>query len=315
MIISIIAFIIAILVLAKASDWTIDGATKIARYLKLSDLVIGFFLIAFATSLPELSVAISSSLSHAGGISLGNILGSNIVNMTLTIGLVAIVGKNIHIKKEDIKQLSTAVLIAIIIIPLIIFSLYLSLLEGIILILLFIIFLLYTLKQEISLEYKGRIPSRKKAIHGLGYFMIGIVLVITSSSFAIEQGIRIIENFGITQSFLGATLIALGTALPELMVSIRAINKKHFNLALGNILGSCIINLTLILGLAAILAPIPIEQPIITIISIFVIISTLLLYYFLKTHDRLKKTEGIILILIYFAYISVLFIFQTNLLG
>lgn len=309
---SIGAFICSIIILAKASDWTIEGASKIARYLKLSDLVIGFFLISFATSLPELSVAVSSGLAHSGGISLGNILGSNIVNLALTGGLMAIIAKKINIKKQDIKQLNKVTLVSIIILPFILLSSQLGLLEGIILILLFIIFLMYTLKEEISLEYNGNRPTRKETINGLGYFIIGIFLVILSSSYAVENGISIINAYGITQSFLGATLIALGTALPELMVSIRALNKKHFDLALGNILGSCIINLTLILGIAAILSPILIEQPIITIICIFLFISILTLHYFLKTDNTLKRKEGIVLVLIYLIYLFAVFYIQTQ---
>ncbi|MCC7552051.1 sodium:calcium antiporter [Candidatus Micrarchaeota archaeon] len=314
MIFSILAFVISILILAKASDWTITGAISIARYLKLSDLVIGFFLISFATSLPELSVAISSGLSHAGGISLGNILGSNIVNIALTAGVMGILGKTIFIKKEDIKKLNKMILISIIIIPFILLSPQLGVLEGIILILLFLIFLMYTIKNEISLEYEGKRPTRKQAITGLSYFLIGISLVIFSSSYAVENGIHIIVNFGITQSFLGATLIAIGTTLPELMVSVKALQKKHFNLALGNILGSCIINLTLILGIGAVLAPIIIEQPIIFIISFFLMVSIITLHHFLRTDNRLKRNEGIVLVMVYIVYLLTLFAIQTHIL-
>ncbi len=311
MLIPIIFLIISIIVLAKASDWTIDGATTIARHLKLSDLVVGFLLLSFATSLPELSVAISSGLSDAGGISLGDILGSNIVNISLVIGLVAIFAGEILIKKEDIKQLSRVVLVSIVIIPFILLNSYLGIVQGIILIVLFLVFLFYTLKEEISLEYKGEQPSRKKTIKGLRNFIIGIFLIIVSASFAVENSIIIIEHFSLSQSFIGATVIAIGTSLPELFVSIRAIRKKYFNLALGNALGSCIINLTLILGLLSILSPITLEKSVLTVIGTFAIISAVVMYYFLKTKNKLTKFEGMVLVLIYVIYLITLFLTQT----
>ncbi|MFA5382339.1 MAG: sodium:calcium antiporter [Candidatus Micrarchaeia archaeon] len=312
MLISIVLLFISILILAKASDWTIDGATTIAKYLKLSDLVIGFLLLSFATSLPELSVAITSGLSNAGGISVGNIFGANIVNITLAIGVMTLFTKEILINKKEIKQLSRIVLISIIIIPIILFNTHLGFIQGIILLLIFILFLYYTLKEEISLEFKGEIPTRKETINGLGYFIIGISLIIISASFAIEKSIYIISYFGITQSFLGATLISIGTTLPELTVGIRSIQKKHYNLALGNALGSCIINLTLILGLVSLLSTTFLEKPMILIIGFFAIISSVLLYYFLKTKNKLTKNEGLILVIIYLIYLITLFIMQLS---
>lgn len=310
MIIPLLFLIGATIVLAKSSDWTIDGATTIARYLRLSDLVIGFLLLSFATSLPELSVALASGASNAGGISLGDILGSNIVNLTIAVGVVAIIAGEIIIRKEDIKNLSRVVLASIIIIPFILLNSSLGLIHGVVLIVLFLIYLFYTLHERISIGADEERISRKKAVRGLGYFILGIVLVLVSAFVVIDNAIVIIDYFGITESFLGATLIALGTSLPELTIGLRAVKKKYFNLALGNALGSCIINLTLILGITSILAPFSFERPIVITIGIFAIFSAIIMYYFIKTKSKLTKHEGMFLFLIYILYLVAIFIVQ-----
>jgi len=289
----------------------VDGASAIALKLGMSSGLIGLTIVAFGTSAPELLVSVSAALKGNSDISIGNVIGSNIANIGLVLGFSGVFYP-IMIKRTHLRfdYLIT------ILVSLLFFGLSyngnIQIWEGLLLFGLFIIFNLYLFKsvkggvnEEPGHEAEEEIENVKGYgwIAALGLFVGGIVGLYFGSNLLVENAVLISREFGVSERIIGVTIIAIGTSLPELITSIMAALAKETDMALGNILGSNIMNILSIIGLTAIIQPINVSPEFIQSDFIWMIGFTLILFPLMKTKMQISRLEGVILLLGYFAYL------------
>jgi cation:H+ antiporter len=333
--VDLIVFIVALGILIKASDFFVDSAERIANYLNISSYIIGFTLVAIGTSLPELVSSIAASIYNSPGLVVGNIVGSNIANIGLILGCTAIIGTITNIKKRVFYK-EGFFLIGISVI-LLLFSLNFSIgrIEGIILLLLFIAYSFYIIQFNIFKRLYETIPLMKdfieyrifkktkkqkikegiikenKPIFAILKEIAIITLSCAAMIFAVKYLIPSAKNLalglGISETIVGITMLAVGTSLPELMVAISAVRKGLGDLLIGTIIGSNISNILLVGGSSAILSNISISPISVIYFIPFMILLTISLLAFIKIKWELKRLEGVILVLLYFAFIVSLY--------
>ncbi|MFH1784842.1 MAG: sodium:calcium antiporter [Candidatus Micrarchaeota archaeon] len=310
-----IILIISIAILARSSSAVIDSAAKLANYFRVSQVAIGFILLAVATSLPELSVSIISSVSGQGAISAGNVFGSNITNILLILGLGAFIYK-LKIHASSLKDIAIVLLLTTVISVYIVFNSYvqqkvLGLFEGIALLTIFGVYVWHTLKKKPVADGKEeKLVKKEEAFHAFIIFSIGVLFVMISSGFVVDSAVKLARIAGIAESFIGATIIALGTSLPELTIDLQAIRKKHYGLAIGDAIGSNMANLTLVLGTASVINPIEVQLPIFMVALLFAVVANTLFFYVAAVNKGIKKLGGAVFILIYLVYIATIFFLQ-----
>lgn len=302
-------FIIGIILLTKGSDVLVDGTTKIALYFGIPLFIISAVIIGFGTSAPELAVSVGAGLGNNAGISLGNIVGSCIANILLILGIGAII-KPIKINIVGIKKESIIVLLSSTI--LLVFA-SISLLDkyhiigGIIFILIFIgalyIYILGAKQQKQKLDIKNIQKLQKNIL----LIILGIISVIFGAWLLIESTISIATTLSIPPFFIALSVVAVGTSLPELIVTITASRKDKSDITLGNILGSNMFNIFLILGLSALLIPLNANNEIDKIIILF--LTTMCVFPFLYTGHTLTRKVGIFFLIGYAIFICYSFIF------
>ncbi len=300
MIDTILILLLSLAILGKSAQVVIDNSITLARFFRISELAVGFILLSVATSLPELAVSIVASLEKQGGIVIGNILGSNIANIGIVLGVSVFLSTISFTKRESsdlIKILSLTLII-----PFIVFF-YIGSFIGIVLLLIFIIYAYFILRQKIDLDGSERIKP-KKAVISAFMFMIGVLLVIGSSKYVVDSAVQVAGLFGVSNAFIAATLIALGTSLPEFAVNLSAVKNKHPSLAIGNVIGSCVTNLTLIMGISALINPLNANFFALLNLIIFLTIMNISVLYFLNYRKSLGRNEGFVLIGIYLIFLA-----------
>lgn len=305
--------IIGFIFLIKGADVLIDGATSLARRLKVSDLVIGLTVVAFGTSAPELSVNMLAAFKGTTDIALGNIIGSNIVNILLILGVSSIIYPLTVSKgtvwKEIPLSLLAAVVLAILANDQIIdhqaFS-GLTRIDGLILLLFFMIFLVYSfsIAQKIA-GMDDQISSNTKGVfQSLLLVVIGLCALTLGGKWIVDGAVFIAQKFKVSETFIGLTIVAVGTSLPELATAIVAAFKKNPEIAIGTVVGSNIFNIFFILGLTATIKPIVFHGSINSDIGVLVFASLLLfLFMFTGGKRKLDRWEGIIFCCFYAGYI------------
>ncbi|MBU1120806.1 MAG: hypothetical protein ABIE23_02625 [archaeon] len=305
MLIETIIFIVGFIFLFKGSQIVIDSSIKISEYLGISRLAVGFIIVAMATSIPDFMVAVNASLIGETPMAIGDALGSSIANITLVLGIAALI-RNLNVKREQTIA-SAELLFLISLVPLIILSRgTVTQIEGMLLLLFFAFYCFFILKKKFTMNITGKI-SKKESKKAFFFFVIGISIVILSAHFVVSSGASIASSIGISSALIGMTVIAFGTTLPELAIDLAAIRKGHTALAVGDILGSCVINLTLVMGTAIIINPIGAAfEQFSTAIIILVVVNSLLTYALLK-HEGITKTLGIVFILIYILFLLIQF--------
>ncbi len=308
--ITILFLIIFIAILAKSSDYVVNSSIKISEFFGISHLAVGFLLISTATSIPELSVSVVSSSLGEGAIALGNVFGSNIADILLILGAVALF-YGFKIKKMEFDTILPILIISSLVAFSLLFFSTVERIFGIILLGLYVLYAYYILKKKVAID-KGNHVSKKEAGKAFLIFFISILVVIYSSILIVENASALAEELGIAKGFIGATIIAVGTSLPELAVDLQAVRKKKYSLAIGDAIGSVMTNTTLVLGVAALIHPIVFDIDIAHVYLIFNIIACAALYYILKTTDWIGKKSGIVLILLYVAYLVALVLTQLG---
>ncbi len=311
-----ILFVVGIYFLVKSAGWIIDGSSSLAKKLGVSSLIIGLTVVGFGTSLPELIVNLFAAINGAPEIAFGNIIGSNISNILLILGIAAMAG-NIKIKSETIwKQIPFALLSAFVLFILtgkIFFNgnnLF-SWNDGLILLAMFAIFLYYIFqiaskdRKHIGFVEGSNEPNSRIILK----LAIGLIGIYFGGKWVVDGAVFIAGQFGLSEFLISATIIAIGTSLPELVVSIMAVMKKNVDLAVGNIIGSNIFNVLWVLGIVPFVAPLQIPEFIGFDIGIM-FLATLLLFIFMfvgKKHG-LSKKEGAAFVLFYILYIAYIII-------
>jgi len=321
-VIALVIVIISLIILDQASHLTITNAIKVSEITQLAKTSIGFSLLAFSTSLPELSVAFIAAFTGEATVSVGNVLGSNIVNITLIIGLAALLLSLRHPRKVNIissfarEELSTLYFGLFIssIIPLsLVYIAAASWIVGLILILIFV-FSTYQLSRiRIPTELPTVVSEdeRRKLKRCVFITLVGVAGVVLSAYFLVESAVAIAEAIGIPPSLIGATVIAFGTSLPEITLDLRAFLKGHSELAFGDIIGSSFVNITLILGVT-LFVPVLLGSTVTPDIRIFQnlvifsLIANLFLWYFLSM-GRLTWREGAIFLFLYALFLATTF--------
>jgi len=308
-------FIASVIVLAKASHTVIKSSVKIARITRLKEIVVGFLILSIATVLPELTISTTSIMSGNFGIAIGNLLGSNITCLLLIVGLMSIT-KSVKVAEKTLTRLTEMLFLSSLILIVLVILNHLSKAVGIALLLIFIVFGIYSVKRKIILgnvrlvEPLKMIPKLKISVNLLKsilFFIIGMIVVFASAWVAVNSASNIASDLNIDQSFIGATIMAIGASLPELSTAMRAQKEGHLRLGLGNTIGSCLTRLTLVLGLVLLIAPLSVNIRLFTVLVIFVLSSTLLVLIFLLNFGRRKldRVEGIILLMFYFLFLLI----------
>ncbi|HII38463.1 TPA: sodium:calcium antiporter [Candidatus Micrarchaeota archaeon] len=288
--------VISLLVLYYASNWLITHAINLARFFKIGEMEVGFLLVAVATSLPELVISVLATLQGNTGLAVGNILGANIADLCLVLGIAALFG-GIVVKRKEMKDL-TAILLAASVLPLVIMLNWFNGFEAVALLSIFAAFAYFMLKKRVSIG-DGETVSARQAVTSAFLFTIGLVLILISSNYAVDLAVVLAGKIGASNAFVGATIVALGTTLPELAVSVAAVKRKHSALAVGSILGSCITNLTLVMGVAAVINPLTANVTAFTNLVAFMCISSVLVWYFIQRDHKLERPQGIVLLILY----------------
>lgn len=316
--IEIILLVVGFVFLIKGADFLVEGASSIARRLKVSDLVIGLTVVAFGTSTPELFVNLIASIKGSSGIAIGNILGSNIANVLLILGISSIIFPLSVTKGTVWKEIPLSLLAAVLLGVLANDQLIdnegfsaLTRIDGLVLISFFIIFLYYSF--SIAKRVEGMDEHVPSKLYGFGksslLLIIGLVGLAVGGKWITEGAVHIALILGVSQSFIGLTLVALGTSLPELATSAMAASKKNAEIAVGNVVGSNIFNIFWVLGLSAVIKPIPFEPRSNIDIGVTVLASVFLFITMFTGKKRLlDRWEGMVFVILYVSYIAFLII-------
>jgi cation:H+ antiporter len=312
-----LVLLVSMLVLDKSSDLTIDNSVKVAEITGLGKTTIGFLLVASFTTLPELSVSIFSVADpEAIGVAIGNALGSNIVNVCLILGLCFLLVslKNYvgeyhfsSVSIEEVRDLYFGLFIASLIPLVLIYIGYASNIIGAMLLTIFLFHNIRTIRSKKNNKEKFSLEENGKAVKKYVLLVfLGAVGVVTSAYFIVEAASHIAEELGVPKVVIGATIVAFGTSLPELINGVNATRRGHIELALGNIIGSGFLNTTLILGVALIGAPFRISISAYSNLVIFSIMSNLLLWYFLSS-GKVSWRESLVLLFMYLLFVTTSF--------
>lgn len=312
MIVELLTLFVSLAVLAKSADVVVNSTAKLSVYFGISQMAIGFLLIAVITSLPEFVVSVMASHSGNGAIAAGNVFGSNIANILLILGVGA-VAYGIQITKNELDDIGLVLVLTTALSVYIVFSNLLlestlGFVDGVVLLLLFAGYSYYTMKTSKGGENREKV-AKQEAFWAFIYFVITIGLVLVSASFVVNSAVALSERLGVSQSFIGATIIAIGTSLPELSIALQALRRKHYGIALGDAIGSNMTNLTLVLGAAAVINPIDVALPVFIAALLFALVADIILFYAAAVHKRLSWRGGLLFLLIFLAYlISILYL-------
>lgn len=310
-----ILFIIGIALLIKGADILVEGSSALAKKFNVSALVIGLTIVAFGTSLPELVVSLLSALRGASDMAFGNIVGSNIANILLILGITTII-KNIKVPNSTTwKEIPFSLLGAVVlfIFANIFFLDHMKItsilrFEGLILLLFFAIFLYYVI--ELAKKDKTSGNEENQQIHSLSSFKItlfilgGLVALYFGGKWTVDGAVSLARLFGLSEYFIGLTIVAVGTSLPELVTSVIAGIKGNADISIGNVVGSNIFNIFFVLGLTALIFPITL--PVSATIDLLVLLGTtilLFIFMFMGKRHELERWQGILFILLYVAYV------------
>ncbi|MCX8189224.1 MAG: sodium:calcium antiporter [Nitrososphaeria archaeon] len=307
--VNLLILVTCFIILGKSSEIAVSYSVKVADITGFGKTTIGFMVVAFATSLPELLIAVFAVLGGgAVGISVGNVLGANITNICLILGLCILISnwKRFEdpclapiVAKEESGSLRFGLFMASLIPLVLLYLKEASRYVGVVLLTIFVLNT-YNLSREkrMMIKEEGSTSGKSKLLRYLFLTLLGIFGVVSSAYFLVGSATYIAEALGVPHIIIGATIVSLGTTLPELVTSIQATRLGHLNLALGNIIGSAFVNLTCILGFTLTFSDYKVDIIAFSDVAIFSLIANLLLWYFISG-DRLCKREGFILLAIY----------------
>ena len=292
---NIILLVLGFILLLKGADWFVDGASSIASRFGIPQLIIGLTIVAMGTSLPEAFVSITAALKSNAAITIGNVVGSNILNVGIILGITALI-RPLHIQNSTIKYEMPFMILVTLVLILLGINTTISRLDGIIMWLFFLGYLYYIFKMSKNQMEETEIKQTNPL-----FIPLGLVCLMIGSNFAVDAATNIAISLGVSQRFIGLTIVALGTSLPELVTSVTAAKKGNADIAIGNIIGSNIFNILFVVGSSALITPVPFE-PNFIIDSFVAILIGLVLYICTKKTRVLDKKAGILLLITYSIY-------------
>ena len=302
-----ILLILGFILLIKGADLFVDGSSSIARLLRIPAAVIGLTIVAFGTSAPELSVSCSAALAGQNEIAISNVLGSNIFNLMVVPGACAAISA-IPVNEGILKrEFPFSIVVAAL---LLIFSLFgfgqlnIGRLEGLTLLVLFVLFVAIQVRDALKSRSENAEDPMEEVLSPLKsivFVVIGCIMIIYGGNFVVDSASEIAANFGLSETLIGLTVVAFGTSLPELVTSIVASRKGENDLAIGNVVGSNIFNILMILGISTSIHPVAL-QPSAVYDCIILMIFSILVLFFCWSKKRLARGEGIFMIILYAFY-------------
>lgn len=297
--------VIGFVMLMKGADWFVDGASKIADKFGIPHLVIGLTIVAFGTSAPEAAVSISAALKGSVDLAISNVLGSNIMNVLLILGLASIIYP-LAVKPSSIK-IDIPFVFGISLLMLILGAMdgNIGRVDGIIFWILLLIYIVYMIKM--AMKGQGEVEEVEEAgendtvLKLLALIIIGGVLIVWGSNVTVDAATAIAQKFGMSERLIGLTIVAFGTSLPELVTSCVAASKKETDIAVGNIVGSNLFNILFVLGTTAVITPVAYVDAFLfdNIVAVLVMV---VLWLFVFKNKKLNRTGGILMVVMYAAY-------------
>lgn len=298
--------LVGFILLIKGADFFVEGSSSLAGILKVPSVIIGLTIVAMGTSAPEASVSINAALAGNNDIAISNVIGSNIFNGLVVVGICAFL-HSFHPYAEILRRDMPLNILVTFVLFLMLFDGSLSRIEGVILLVgmtAYIGFMIYSARKNREEGEPGRILSLPRS---LIYIAGGLAAVIFGGDLVVDKACIIATNFGVSQNFIGLTIIAIGTSLPELVTSIVATRKGDSGLALGNAIGSNLFNILFILGMSAAISPLHVLGESL-IDTVLLLISAVILLIFARTGRRMTRSEGAACVLLYIAYTGYLFV-------
>lgn len=307
----ILIFILSLALLVKSADWLVESSEKIALYLKISPFIIGVTIVAIGTSMPELATAFASTLKGATEIVVATVIGANVHNIFLVIGLAAILARRLMIKRSLIELDLPLLAISTVIFLSVAYDGEITWQDGLLLLITFLIYLIYTIyeRKEEKGEVKGIveiIPGSVEKVEKLNlkvflFLILGVIGLVIGAKYTVESALQLANLLKLLPSVIAIIGIAFGTSLPELLVSVRATWKKKYEIALGNIFGSNVFNILIVTGLPAFVTTVKIDPITLTIGFPFLIAATLL-FVISGISGRIHIWEGSLYVLAYIVF-------------
>lgn len=300
--INLLLLVVGFVMLVKGSDWFVDGSAGIAGKLKIPQLVIGLTIVAMGTSAPEAAVSITSALQGSAGISIGNVVGSNILNVWIILGLASTI-VSIAVAKSTIKyEIPFAVGITILLLVLGYTGNVITFFEGIILWVAFILYLTYLfIMARNNAEEAIDEVKNKNWIMLIASTIVGLGLIVIGSDVTVDAATKIATILGMSDRFIGLTIVALGTSLPELFTSVNAARKGNADIAIGNIVGSNVFNILFVIGTTSLITDVPFASNF-RIDTIVAALACVVLLVGCAKECKLTRKSGIAMLLCYVAY-------------
>lgn len=322
MITSLFLLSIGIFILIKGSDFFVDGATSIARIAKIPLVIIGLTVVAFATSAPEILVSFVAAMNDESDLAIGNAIGSNTANIALVLGSMAIV-RSVPMKSSTIKKLVKNLLIISFLMIIPFFDNVISRIEGQVILFGFFLTMLWLVKYSIDMSKKSDIDDKYltdqplvsqsllSVSDSIFCLLIGLFLLFYGADVVVIYAVDIAQSLKISETIIGITIIAIGTSLPELSVSITSALKGQHGLAVGNIIGSNIFNLLAVIGLGTAISPAYLQEDIFNIHLMLMFSLTLFIFFItFRKNDVISRPEGFLLLLTFLSYMG--YIILTN---
>lgn len=315
LIIAIILILVGLALLVKGADYLVDGAADIARWLKVSPILVGLTIVAFGTSLPEFVVSIFSVFFDKADISIGTIIGSNIANIGIGIGICALIAGLAMKSKTLIFEfpflIVSSFLLLILASDFFIFreeTFSLSRFDGLIFVVIFVIFMVYIYRsmkdyhQDVKKQFKEEYKHDNSLTKNILFIIMGLIALVGGGKLFIMGAEDLAFLVGVSEIFIGTAIAAIGTSLPDILVSVRAAWRGHGDIAVGNIIGSCIFNILFVLGIVSLIKPIVVNSGVLAIDGMVMALTALLFLLFATSSKRVGRKEGAILVLVYIAY-------------
>lgn len=302
--VQIILLIVGFILLIKGSDFFVDGSSNIASILKIPSLIVGLTIVAFGTSAPEAAVSITSALAGSNELAVSNVIGSNLFNILLIIGLCALLNE-LKIGRDVLdKDMPFLVVITLILSAFILIGWNLSRIEGVILFAILIGYLIYLIRSAKNSKESEKVDKAEMSvIRSIIYIVGGVAGIVIGANFVVRSASYIAITLGMSETLVGLTIVAMGTSLPELVTSLTALKKNENQIVIGNVIGSNIFNILFVLGASSAITPILINQNMLLDIVLLAGV-TILCLIFGKTQNKFDRKEGVIFIALFIGYMA-----------
>lgn len=303
-IIQVVLLLVGFVFLIKGSDMFVDGASSIASLLKIPTIIVGLTIVAFGTSAPEAAVSITSSITGNNAMAVSNVIGSNMFNLLMVIGVSALLSELLMEKSVLDQDLPFLVGITALFAAFIVINWNISSIEGIILLIILAIYLYFIIRNAMKSSDAQQVEKPKLTTKKSILFMIiGLIGIVLGGDLVVDSASYIAIAFGMSETLVGLTIVAIGTSLPEFVTSLTALKKGENQLVIGNVIGSNIFNILFVLGASSAISAIPLDSSML-IDVIFMVVVTVICFIFGKTQDKFDKKEGAILILLFAVYMG-----------